>query len=158
MPRRVSLLPSLSFRRISTAGVTQKARDATEVSPDIFRVLLENASVRVVEFRAARGQKMPMHTHPPYVSVNMSRPRLKVTYPDGKSEVQEPIPGDVVWSEAVEHAGEVVSGSVHAILVEVKGAAAPSRGFAFGRQVAARKGPRPIMSTGILPRVMSVRR
>ena len=120
MSRRLRLLPSLPFRLGSPRAATQQTRDATEVLPNTYRVILDNADVRVVEFRARPGQHMPMHSHPAHVIVNLSPAQVKVTYPDGKTEVLTFRSGEVVWSAGVRHAGEVLTGTVHMILVENK--------------------------------------
>jgi len=108
-------------------AVAQKAKDATEVTPDTHRVAWENANVRVVEIRASSGQKIPLHSHPAHVLAVLSPARVKLTTTDGKSSVVEFRPGDALWSDGVEHSAEVLAGTVHLIMVEVKGAKPATR-------------------------------
>lgn len=119
--RRVGLLLALSLGVGVATAVAQKARDVTELSPDTHRVVVENAYVRVLEIRVGAGQKVPMHYHPANVGVNLSPARVKFTFPDGKSSLAELRPGDAIWSDALEHAAEVLVGNVHVIQVEFKG-------------------------------------
>ena len=122
MRRKLGLLVVLGLVVGLTTAVAQKARDVTEVSPDTHRVVLDNANVRVVEIRVAQGQKVPMHSHPAHVVVNLSPARVKFSFPDGKTEVVDLRSGEVQWSDGIEHAADVLVGAVHVILVEIKGA------------------------------------
>lgn len=44
------------------------ADDAVQAAPNNYKIILENAKVRVLEFHGKKGDKIPMHTHPNYVS------------------------------------------------------------------------------------------
>ena len=122
MRRRMTLLLVLCLCVALATAVAQKAKDASAVSPDTHRVAWENANVRVLEIRVGSGQKVPMHSHPAHVVVNLSPARVKFTYPDGKTELADLRPGDALWFDSVEHSAEVLAGTVHLVLVEVKGA------------------------------------
>ncbi len=127
MRRRIGLLVVLFLCVGLATAVAQKLKDATEVSPDTHRVALENANVRVVEIRAGSGQKIAMHSHPAHVLVILSPARIKFTYPDGKTSLVDARPGEVLWSDGTEHSGEVLAGTVHIVMVEVKGAKPTAR-------------------------------
>lgn len=122
MRRRLGLLLVLCLGVGLAVAAPQKAKDATEVTPDTHRVALENANVRVVEVRASSGQKIPMHSHPAHLLVILSPARVKFTSPDGKTSLVDLRPGEAIWSDSTEHAAEVLAGTVHIIVVEVKGA------------------------------------
>ena len=47
-------------------------RDAVTVAPHLYKVLLENDRVRVLEVRANAGVKTEMHTHPSQVVVALN--------------------------------------------------------------------------------------
>jgi quercetin dioxygenase-like cupin family protein len=102
-------------------ALTQSSRDAVAVDPTHHNVIMENPRVRVFEVLAAPGDKSPMHTHPPLVAVSMSKARLRMTTPDGKSSIFDLSPGQVLWMENVEHSWEMLAGQVHLVAVEVKG-------------------------------------
>jgi len=127
MRKRVWFLLALCMSVGLATAVAQKAKDATEVSPDTHHVVLDNANVRVVEIRAGSGGKVPMHSHPAHVLVVLSPARIKFTFPNGKTSVVDVRPGEAVWSDGVEHSAEVLAGSVHLVMVEVKGAKATAR-------------------------------
>jgi len=122
MRRKLGFFVALCLGAGLGTAMAQKAKDATAVSPDTHRVVLDNANVRVVEVRVGSGQKIPMHSHPAHVLAVVSPARVKFTYPDGRTELVDLRPGDALWSDGVEHAGEVLVGTVHLLAIEVKGA------------------------------------
>jgi quercetin dioxygenase-like cupin family protein len=95
--------------------------DPVTADPSHFKVLLDNARVRVLEFRAAPGEKVPMHSHPDYITYSFSGgSTTKFTYPKGKPTESTPKAGDVVWHKAETHAGEISGAESHVLLVELK--------------------------------------
>ena len=56
--------------------------DAVAVSPDRFRILLENDNVRVLEYSLNPGERDEWHTHPPKVSWVVSGGKLRITLAD----------------------------------------------------------------------------
>jgi len=113
-----------------TVGVARVAlaQDPVKLSPTMYKVLLDNDQVRVLEFRAKPGQSEPMHSHPPMTVYDISGGRVKLTIPDGKAEVLDVKPGTAVWSAATTHRFENVGTSeAHEIIIELKSAkSAPS--------------------------------
>jgi hypothetical protein len=63
------------------------SQDAVKVASDIYKVLIENDSVRVLEGQMKQGTKSEMHSHPKSVAVCLNDQRLKFTLPNGKNEV-----------------------------------------------------------------------
>ncbi len=106
------------------AAWAQKSKDATIVDPDVHQVVFENEHVRVLEARAARGYKSPMHSHPPLLLVSIGSARVKFTYPEGRQQIMDLRPGMVLWLDGVEHSWELLAGEVHVVGVEVKSAQA----------------------------------
>ncbi|HWN10836.1 MAG TPA: hypothetical protein VNO50_16470 [Pyrinomonadaceae bacterium] len=45
---------------------TTRAQDPVKVDPRHYKVIMENDSVRILEFKDAPGHKVPKHSHPPY--------------------------------------------------------------------------------------------
>ena len=84
------------------------AQDVVRVSPETHRVLLENDRVRVLAVQAKPGEKVTMHSHPAGILYYLSDAKLKITYPDGKTEERQVKSGTAVWSEAMTHAVENV--------------------------------------------------
>ncbi len=53
--------------------------DPVSVSPDKYKVLLENNQVRVVEYSIKPGERDQPHTHPPKVSYVVNGGSLRIT-------------------------------------------------------------------------------
>jgi quercetin dioxygenase-like cupin family protein len=91
----------------------------------VFKVLLENSQVRVVEMTLAPGEKNATHTHAPgwyYVT----RPgTMKIVFSGGKTQLWEAKAGEQGWHDAdPPHTCENVGPTpVGYVLVEVKSAA-----------------------------------
>lgn len=102
------------------------AQDVARVSPETHKVLIENDHVRVFDVQLKPGEKVAMHSHPAGLLYYLSDARLKITYPDGKTEVREVKSGTAVWSEAVTHAVENVGPTgLHEVHTELKGQPSP---------------------------------
>lgn len=107
-----------------------KVPDVMKAAKNVTKVALENDKVRVLEFLIRPGEKATMHNHPnDHVVYFMSDAKIKLTYPDGKSEELDLKGGQSMWVKAGSHetnnAGKTV---VHYLVVELKGVAeeAPS--------------------------------
>ncbi|MGH7498926.1 MAG: hypothetical protein ACREL3_08755 [Gemmatimonadales bacterium] len=116
---------TLAFVLIFAAGTVQ-AQDAVKAAPNNFKVLLENDRVRVLDFHSTAGQKIPMHSHPAYISYSISGSgKTRFTAPDGKTKEQPASTGQATWHEAETHASEYVgTGTAHVLLIELKPSAA----------------------------------
>jgi len=117
--RRVMLIPACG---LLFAVRMLYAQDPVTVAPHNFTVLLENASVRVLDFHSKSGDKIPMHSHPAYVTYSLSGSGKTVfTAPDGKTTEQPSKTGQVRWHDAETHATEYIgTGGAHVLLVELK--------------------------------------
>jgi beta-alanine degradation protein BauB len=116
---------TLALVLICAAG-TVRAQDAVKVAPNNFKVLLENDRVRVLDFHSTTGQKIPMHSHPAYISYSISGAgKTKFTAPDGKITERPAGTGQATWHEAETHASEYIGAdATHVLLVELKSPAA----------------------------------
>jgi beta-alanine degradation protein BauB len=74
-----------------------------ESSTGIYKVLLENDEVRVLEVRMKQGAKSEMHSHPRNVAYFLNNSRAKFTFPNGKSEDADLKRGQAMWFDAVSH-------------------------------------------------------
>lgn len=98
------------------------ADDAVSVAPHIYRVLLENARVRVLKIETEPGDTSAMHAHPDMVVYAVSDCTWRLSAP-GEEDVEVRLPaGEVFFQEAVTHAGEDVGtgGGSKAIAIELK--------------------------------------
>ena len=97
------------------------SQDAVKVAPDIYKVLLENDQVRVLEVRIKQGTKSEMHSHPRSVAICLNDQRLKFTFPNGKTEKADLERGQTVWLDGLSHAVQNVgTEDVSSIVVELK--------------------------------------
>jgi beta-alanine degradation protein BauB len=113
---------SLALVLMLAAG-TVKAQDPVKVAPNNFTVLLENERVRVLDFHTRAGVKIPLHSHPAYISYSISGAgKTKFTSADGKVTEPPAKTGQATWHEAETHASEYEgTGTAHVLLVELKG-------------------------------------
>ncbi len=98
-------------------------QDAVKVQPGSYRLVLENASVRVLEYNGLPGMGVcgtGVHSHPAHLTVLLTPARVRVTEA-GRTFVATSPMGDVFWSPAVTHETENVGGAnVRSLIVEVK--------------------------------------
>ncbi len=108
------------FKTLGKHGKAASGPDPVKADPSHFKVLLNNASVRVLEFRAKPGDKVPMHSHPSYITYNIGGGKTIFTFPDGKTAERDAVAGSVTWNESEAHAAQVGGTEGHSILVELK--------------------------------------
>ena len=95
--------------------------DPVEVSPDNYKVLLENDQVRVLEMTLKAGESDVMRSHPDETVYYERGGKVVVHLPDGGSAELEPPDGFVMaheaWTHRVQNVGTTVT---RAIIVEPK--------------------------------------
>jgi quercetin dioxygenase-like cupin family protein len=99
-------------------------QDPVKTEPQHSKVILENASVRVLQVQYAAGTKSAMHQHPDNVVIALSAAKVRFTMPD-KTAVDQELPNEgAMFAPAGSHApANTGSTPVNAIVVEFKGAA-----------------------------------
>lgn len=98
-----------------------ESRDAVDAAPEVYRILLENDRVRVLEVTGVPGIASPMHAHPDSVMHAINAADIQVTGADGESQRVEIPAGATFWNPATEHSVENVgSETVRFIRVELK--------------------------------------
>jgi quercetin dioxygenase-like cupin family protein len=119
----ISLFVAVIASAVSAQAQTGEI-DPAVVSPDMYKVLLENEHVRVVEYEILPGQKDNWHTHPAKVSYVLAGGTLRISPEEGESFIVEEKTGSTIWFEAVgKHYGENVGHTpVRIVFVEIKGA------------------------------------
>ena len=97
------------------------AEDAVTVCPNMFKVLAENETTRVIKFHQKKGESCPMHTHGA-MSVYVIKPgQLFYIKPDGtKVDGPKLKAGDAFIRPATEHAHAPAGAESIAIIVETK--------------------------------------
>ena len=81
---------------------------------------LENDAVRVLRIVIGPHQKIPMHQISPRVIVWVSKGRLKLTFPDGKTTEKEHHAGEIEWLDAQKHAGENLGGGPTPLFASIR--------------------------------------
>ena len=99
------------------------AQDPVKVDPTHYKVVLENASVRVLKVSLPAGAKTPMHTHPDTIIVPLTNSKVRFTMPDGKSVDSDLAANSAQYTPAGPHAGANLGAAGDVIVVEFKGAA-----------------------------------
>ena len=103
------------------------AQDPLLSDGDKYKAILDNACVRVLEYRDRPGDKTQPHAHPAFVLYALAPFKRTLALPDGQVLTREFKSGDVMWSPAQSHIGENVGTTpTHVLIVELKpGAARP---------------------------------
>ena len=102
-------------------AVTAFAQDVVQLAPNQVKVVFENDRVRVLHFNEPAHSKLPMHSHPDYVTVGFTTDHSKYTLPDGKTSDQRTKADDVTYSKGLTHAYENLSGTAsESVMVELK--------------------------------------
>jgi hypothetical protein len=97
------------------------AQDPMKVAPSIFRILLENTRVRVLQEWLRPGEKEPMHSHPRAVRYALNSFKGKSTSLSGKVTEYSAKASQVDWSEPETHAVENTGRTtIRTIIVELK--------------------------------------
>jgi len=104
-----------------------QSHDPAVTDPNLYRVVFENARVRVLEYRDQPGDRTNRHRHPDSVMVTLSAFDRRLEAASGESREVRLEPGEVRWLDAQTHAGENTGTTpTHVIFVELKeGASAP---------------------------------
>lgn len=71
--------------------------DPLQTDGDKYRAILDNACVRVLEYRDRPGEQTHQHVHPAFVLYALAPFKRTLTLPDGKAISREFKIGDVMW-------------------------------------------------------------
>jgi hypothetical protein len=87
----------------------------------MYKVVLENDRVRVLDARGKPGDRSEMHAHPAGVAITLSGATVRVTLAGGQTVEREFTTDEVRFMEPIEHAGEIVGpGELRVLIVELK--------------------------------------
>ena len=102
-------------------SVAAFAQDAVKADPAHYKVLFENASVRILKIDYAPGAKSKMHQHPDAIVVPMNDSKVRFTMADGKAEERDMAAGAAMYTPGATHTPENIGkGRIEGILVEFK--------------------------------------
>ena len=100
------------------------AQDALKTDPAHYKVVLENASVRILRISYDPGAKSTMHSHPDSIVIPLAASKVRFTLPDGKSQDSDLASESAMYTPAGTHnPANMGTGPVDALLVEFKTAA-----------------------------------
>ncbi len=106
----------------STPSNNKLGIDAVEVSPNQFKVLLENELVRVIEYSLEPGKKDNWHTHLRKTSYVLSGGKLKIVLENGEEFTVDEEKGKASWMSHVgkHYAENIGESTVRILLTEIK--------------------------------------
>jgi|SRR5580698_2816558 hypothetical protein len=94
--------------------------DPTVTDPQLYKVLFENARVRVLRYKNNPGDRTKPHQHPDSVLITLSNFRRRLTVGDRTVDVEKS-PHEVIWNVAQTHVGENTGTTETAVIfVELK--------------------------------------
>ena len=97
------------------------AQDATKADPAHYKVVFENAAVRILKISYGAGEKSVMHSHPDSLVVPLTATKMKFTTPDGKSEDRDMANESAMYAPAGTHSpANMGTARMAAVLVEFK--------------------------------------
>jgi quercetin dioxygenase-like cupin family protein len=100
------------------------AQDAVTVDPAHYKMVLENASVRVLRISYAPGAKSILHQHPDTIVIPLSASKVRFTMADGKAQDSDMAGESAMYTPAGTHTpANIGTGPVDALLIEFKTAA-----------------------------------
>lgn len=120
LPLSVASLALVLGVSLSSSPIA-RAQDPAKVAPDVYKVVFENARVRVMEVTIPPNATVAMHSHPDHFAYGLSSGKVKFTHPDGTTVEAEIEPGKVVWVPAEKHSGENLGdAAIKVVVVELK--------------------------------------
>lgn len=104
------------------------AQDPTQTDGDKYKVVLDNARVRLLRYTDQPGDRTRQHRHPAFVVVALAPFKRKLALADGRTMAREFKAGDTLYSEGETHIGENVGATpTEVLMVELKdGAGCPA--------------------------------
>ncbi len=96
--------------------LTEKYRDPIKVASNVYKLIMENDRVRVLNVTFKPGDKAVMHYHPDHVVYVLNGGKLKLTA-EGKTDVMDLKAGQAVFLNEQSHEAENVGDSTADLLV-----------------------------------------
>lgn len=121
MKRTFALMTVIALAAMTTVAMAQ---DPVKVDPSHYKLVFENAAVRILRIGYAPGEKSVMHAHPDTIAVFLAASKTRMTLPDGKSEDTEFANETASYIPAGTHSpANIGTSRVDVVLVEFKTAA-----------------------------------
>lgn len=91
---------------IAAGAVFSDALDAAKAAPHIYRTVLDNERLRVLDVTVRNGEMAPLHSHPDRLIVFLNACAWLEVTGDGERRMQSFTTGDIVWEPGMMHGGE----------------------------------------------------
>ena len=107
---------------VTVAAIAESpSMDPVKLPPQYYTVRLDNARVRVLEYRLKPGEKEILHSHPEGIVFALADATVRTTMADGTVAAHASLKGDLTWRDALTHSAENVgSTEAHYLAVELK--------------------------------------
>jgi quercetin dioxygenase-like cupin family protein len=113
--------PTLIAALLAALPLAAAAQDPVKVDGKHYKLVLDNAAVRVLKISYGVGEKSPMHAHPDAILVPLAHSKASFTMADGKIQAMDVVSEVANYTPAMTHApANVGSGVIDALLVEIK--------------------------------------
>lgn len=112
---------SLAVAMLLVLGQYTFAQDPVKVSPEHYKIVLENDRVRVLRGTRGPHEIAPMHSHPEYVAVYLTDVDQKITLADGTVQEVHRKAGETSHSNAITHSEENLADKpLEVVVIELK--------------------------------------
>lgn len=102
-------------------GFSAAAQDPLVVGPDIYKKVLDNERLRLMQVEFAPGASIGMHSHPDHAAYVLSGGAIDITGADGKVQTFQLKDGEAVWLPAQSHSAKNLGKKkVRLLVVELK--------------------------------------
>ena len=113
------VVPAIACLLLSSGAAL--AQDPVKVAPEVYKVIVDNPSVRVLRVSLPVGAKTAMHQHPEHLVIPLTADKVRFTGPDGKSTDSALPVESGTFIPAGSHMGANIGGTaVDAIVIEFK--------------------------------------
>ncbi len=117
--------PSMIAVLLAAMPLAAVAQDPVKVDPAHYKVLIDNAAVRVLKVDYGVGEKSVMHAHPDAMLVPFAPGKVRFTMADGKTQDMDVAAEAAAYTPAMTHSpANVGTDRIDALLVEFKAKAA----------------------------------
>jgi quercetin dioxygenase-like cupin family protein len=115
---------ALAAAVVALASGAAFAQDAVKVDPKHYKILINNAQVRVLRIHYGPHETSVRHSHPNAVVTYLTDGRIRMLLGNGKSVVSSGKAGESMWTPAGIHTPTNLGDTpFDAVLVELKGPA-----------------------------------
>lgn len=97
------------------------AQDPMKVSPETYKLVLDNPTVRVFRVGGAPGSKVASHAHPDHLAIALAPGKVQIITPDGKSQMLDMANETASYVPAGTHeSSNVGTAPLDALVIELK--------------------------------------